>query len=159
MYLCIPFSEKMSLSQTIEHKGVVQVVREDGVTVRVMQSSACSSCAAARVCRSGESRERLIDVVTTHASAFRAGQPVVLVATARQSRMAVMLAYVLPLVLLLAVLFAVRGLAGNDGVAALAALLAVALYYGVLYLFRGRLSQDLRFDVSPDDGERTLDNN
>ena len=119
----------MSLPQTIEHKGVVQNVRERGVTVRVMQSSACSSCAAARMCRSGESRERLIDVATKHASECRVGEPVVLVATAQQSRMAVMLAYVLPLFLLLAALFVVRGLAGNDGLAALSGAFA-AMYNG-----------------------------
>jgi sigma-E factor negative regulatory protein RseC len=149
----------MSLPQTIEHKGVVQNVRERGVTVRVMQSSACSSCAAARMCRSGESRERLIDVATKHASEFRVGEPVVLVATAQQSRMAVMLAYVLPLFLLLAALFVVRGLAGNDGLAALSALLVVSLYYGVLYCLRGRLSRNFRFDVSSDDGNRIIESN
>lgn len=149
----------MSLPQTIEHKGVVQNVRESGVTVRVMQSSACSSCAAARLCRSGESRERLIDVATKRASEFRAGDPVILVAAARQSRMAVMLAYVLPLFLLLVVLFVVHGLAANEGLAALAALLFVALYYGVLYCFRGQLSQNFRFDVSADDGTRIIERN
>ena len=137
----------MYKSQTIVHEGVVRTVRAHEVVVAVMQSSACSSCAAARLCRSCESRERLIDVPMPNASDFQEGQTVTLVASAQQSRVAVVLAYVLPLVLLLAVLFAMHALSGSDGLAALMALCVVAVYYAVLYLFRGRLSRKFCFTI------------
>ncbi|MCR4920658.1 MAG: SoxR reducing system RseC family protein [Bacteroidaceae bacterium] len=150
----------MSLSKTIVHEGVVREVRPKGVVVGVVQSSACSSCAAARLCRSSESRERLIDVATPHASAFRAGQEVTLVGSVGQSRTAVVVAYVLPLVLLLLVLFGVHALTSDDALAALAALLFVGLYYGVLYGLRGRLSSRFCFDVSArSDMDVNTDNN
>ena len=149
----------MSLPQTIEHRGVVQSVREHDVTVRVMQSAACSSCAAANMCRSGENRARQINVSTTHASDFHAGDSVILTATVKQSRMAVLLAYVVPLLGLLAVLFVAHELNGNDGFAALMSLFFVAFYYVILYCFRGRLSKDFLFEVLADDGTRKIENN
>ena len=134
-------------------------VGEEGVTVRVMQSSACNACAAARMCRSGENRERLIDVATPHAADFRSGEAVVLTATMQQSRAALVLAYVLPLALMLIVLFSVHGFSGDDGLAALVSLLFVMLYYVLLYVFRSRLSRSFRFDVSADAAPRVIDNN
>ena len=57
-----------------------------------------------------------------------------------------MLAYVVPLVLMVAALFAGTRLAG-EGVGALAALLALALYYGVLCLLRDKLGKEFAFKI------------
>ena len=144
-YLCMNLSDT-DLNETISHSGVVDSVNKGKVTVRVMQSSACSSCAAASYCRSGESKERLIDVETNNAD-YQVGQQVVLTGTARQSHLAVVLAYLLPLVLVMTVLVAATYSGLSEGVAAIVSLLVIAVYYVLLYCFRHRLADRFRFTI------------
>jgi sigma-E factor negative regulatory protein RseC len=58
---------------------------------------------------------------------------------------ALLLAFGLPLVILLAVLFTVLSLTGREDIAALCGIGALLPYYGVLWLTRHRLQQRLAF--------------
>ena len=59
---------------------------------------------------------------------------------------AVWWAYIAPLLLLVAVLL-VAGASGNEPLAALSALAVLAVYYGLLYLNRGRLTRKFSFTI------------
>lgn len=129
----------------IEHKGIVERIGANGLQVRIVQASACSSCSARQLCRAGESREKVIEV-DGHYPTLRVGSEVTLRGTVRQGLRASMLAYVVPLCLMLIVLFATARRWG-EGIAAAAALLSVALYYGVLYMMRRSLRGQFTFQI------------
>ena len=74
------------------------------------------------------------------------GDSVVLAGSVRQGMRASVLAYVVPLVLMLAALFVGTNLAG-EGIGALAALLVLALYYGGLFLLRDKLRKTFEFRI------------
>ncbi len=131
--------------ETITHSGIVESVGKSHCTVRILQASACSSCSARQLCRSSESKEKLIDIAG-HYPTLRAGDSVTLVGTVRQGMHATALAYVAPLVLMLVVLFGGTRL-GGEVTGALAALLSLVLYYGIIRLMKDRLGKKFEMKI------------
>ena len=65
-----------------------------------------------------------------------------------QGNKAAILAYLIPIVLLLAVLFVCLGLGMNEGLAALVSIVALVPYYIVLYLKRDKLKQKFEYNIN-----------
>ena len=131
--------------ETISHEGIVESIGTGSCRVRILQASACSSCSARQLCRSSESKEKLIEV-RGHYPTLQVGDSVTLTGSVRQGLRASVLAYIVPLILMVAALFACSRLYG-EGTGALAALLVLALYYGVLYMMRDRLGKEFAFTI------------
>ena len=133
---------------TIKHHGIVDHIAEGRVVVRIEQQSACAACHAKGIC--GESGQtKFIPVDTPYASDYEVGERVV-VALERGSMAfsSVLWGYLYPLVVLLVALFAVKHLSGDDGIAALGSLVAVALYYVLLYLMRRMFDRKIKFTIT-----------
>ncbi|MBO7120095.1 MAG: SoxR reducing system RseC family protein [Bacteroidaceae bacterium] len=135
----------MYKKEVIKHDGIVESVTASYCMVRILQASACSSCSARQLCRSSESKEKLVEV-KGHYPTLQVGSQVTLVGSVRQGLRASVLAYVIPLILLLVVLFVVTNHYGEQ-LGALAALLALALYYGVLFLLKDKLAGQFSFNI------------
>ena len=135
----------MSHTDIIQHEGIVESIGADSVSVRILQASACSSCSARGLCRSSESKEKLIEA-RGHYPTLKVGDSVVLQGYVRQGLRASMLAYVVPLVLMTIALFVGTHL-GGEAAGALTALLVLTLYYVVLYLLRDRLGRKFEFKL------------
>ena len=87
----------------------------------------------------------MIQVAVPDGSLFHEGQAVIVLGRLSDGLSAAALAYALPLVLLLAVLVIVLALGYDESLAALAAILSLVPYYGILYLFRSRLQRRFSF--------------
>ncbi len=139
------------MKETIRHEGVVEQVKSTTCLVRIMQQTACGGCAVKHLCKSSESKEKVVeacmDGVPVHV-----GQMVMVEGSLRQGLRAVWIAYAIPLLLMVGVLFLGCTLWGED-VGALLALLLLGLYYAGLYLFRGHLDRRFRFVVTPLDSD------
>lgn len=136
------------MEQVIKHNAVVKAVDAGVVRVTIVQSSACSGCAARKMCNSSEAKEKDVDVLTSNAERYRVGQEVVLEGRLSDGRYAAIVAYGLPLLLLLVILVVSIKLTGNEVQGALFALASVALYYIVIFLFfRQRLQQRFSFRI------------
>ena len=136
----------MSRIETIKHDGIVESIDAGKVTVRILQASACSSCSARQLCRSSESKEKLIEVRGNYPT-LHVGDSVTLQGSVRQGLRASLLAYIVPLILMVAALFYGTHLRG-EGAGALAALLVLAIYYGGLYLLRNKLGKQFEFSIT-----------
>lgn len=137
------------MANEITHIGTVESTDDGWVKVRIVQASACSSCQIKQHCRSSESKEKVIDVYAPGASCHP-GEQVVVVASVSMGLRAVGWAFVVPFVLLLAVLFGVMRMSGgSEALAALASLVALVPYYTVLYLLRGRFRKHFSFALKP----------
>lgn len=135
------------MSHTLRHRGKVERIEGDKVFVRVEKQSACAACHAKGLC--GEKDEaRIMEVATPYASTFEVGESVV-VALVRESMgwSSVVWGYVLPLAVLLAVLFGAKALGAEDGIAAVASIVAVAIYYVVLYALRSKFEKRIQFTI------------
>ena len=135
----------MNKVETIRHEGIVESIGAKSCLVRILQASACSSCSARQLCRSSESKEKVIEV-KGHYPTLQVGDNVTLIGSVRQGLRASVLAYVIPLIIMLIALFVGTRL-GGDGIGALAALLFLAIYYGILFLFRDKLDKQFSFKI------------
>ena len=133
------------MDEKITHAGIVEQVDGGRVRVRIMQTSACAACKVAGHCNAAEAKEKLVDVFTASASQWKVGDAVTVAASRQMATQALLLAFGLPLVIMLAVLLAVLSLTGREGLSALCALGALLPYYGVLWLLRGRLQRRMAF--------------
>ena len=137
------------MSDIIQHVGTVESIAGNHVRVRIVQTSACATCAAHKYCNSSESKEKMIDVYTKDAVHYQIGQTVKVLGTTSMGMRAVLWAFGVPFVVLVAVLYATWMVTGGDEpLSALAALASLALYYLVLYFCRGKMAKRFVFTIS-----------
>lgn len=135
------------MSSEIRHSGVVDAVHGQVVTVRILQASACSGCHAAGICRASESKEKLVQVDCSDASSYQVGQNVTVSGQERLAVRALVLAFGMPLLLMLTALVATVTVTGNEKTAAAAAFLVLVPYYLVLFLMRDRIKKGFVFKI------------
>ena len=138
-----------TINGTEQRPGVVTAISPDIVTVQIQQQSACSGCHARDLCVSSERREHQLQL-KTYGQHFSIGEQVLVVARRSVGRLAVLLAFVLPLLLLVLTLSISQTLlALSEAVAVLVAIGLLSLYYLVLYTQRHRLEGRLVLMVEP----------
>ena len=133
---------------TVKHCG--EVVRIDGhsVFVRMTVSSACSACHAKGVCGASEQTDKVVEVETAAATDFQVGDSVEVALMQRDmGSTSVVLAYVVPFLVLAAVLVGAILLGASEGMAALSAMVGVALWYVVLYMLRDKIKNKIKFII------------
>ncbi|MBQ8989481.1 MAG: SoxR reducing system RseC family protein [Prevotella sp.] len=132
----------------ISHSGIIESIAEDCVKVRILQTSACAACKVAGHCNASESKEKIVDVLNvSDTSGMKVGDPVVVCASRDVANRALLLGFGIPFLLLVSVLITALRLTSEEGWAAIAALLSLVPYYGVLYLFRNKIRQRLSFYI------------
>lgn len=133
-------------NKTIEHEGVVTRVEEDGVSVTIVSRSACAACHAKGMCGVSEMKNKEI---RTEVPAFpvKTGDRVRVVAGTRNAMLSVMMAYVVPSVVLLGSVAGLLLAGAGELAAACGALVVTAVYFLILYQFRGFFSKRIRFEI------------
>ena len=136
-----------NMGADIRHEGVINSIEGQKVTVRILQTSACSGCQASRICRAAESKEKIVEVDMTDIDGLSVGQTVVVAGAESLGIKAVAFAFGLPLLLLLAALITAMSVTGSERVAAAAAMGVLVPYYIVLFLLRNRIKKDFQFRI------------
>lgn len=127
-------------------KGTVCAVRDGAVTVRIRQMSACSGCHAREFCCSTDCAERHIVVSTL--DTYSVGDEVIIQGQDTMGRVAVLLSFVLPLVVLVAgVAIGILALGLNEAFASLLALSGLGGYYLILRALNPRLGRIMQFTI------------
>ena len=138
------------MSDIIRHTGTVKSIDDRHVRVKIVQTSACAACAAHKYCNSSESKEKIIDVYTKDAATYRVGQTVNVFGTTSMGMRAVLWAFGVPFVVLVAVLYgAILLTGGNEPLSALAAIASLSVYYLILYICRGAMTKKFVFTIEP----------
>ena len=135
------------MNQTIRHSGIVDSVEDGCVHVRIVQTSACAACKVAGYCNAAESKEKIIDVFCDPVAAYTVGQQVVVSASRQMAAQALLWAFGVPFVLMMAVLMLVLLLTANEGWAALSAIAILIPYYLILWLLRDKMREQLAFEI------------
>ena len=165
-----------SKRKMIKHDGIIIALNEDGTAlVRIVQTSACSACKAKAMCASAESAEKEMTAVLLSDNGrpvgygvldadkplleYKVGDEVEVMVQQKMGWKAVVLAYLLPFFVMLAVMFIGNGLlaigdgatgllgdeAKREAVLGTVALCAMAVYYLVLGLFKDKLQKEFSF--------------
>lgn len=145
----------MSLRHTenIEHSGVIARIEGNTLFVEITQVSACSACQAKSMCGVSDKRSRILALKVENGESYKIGEEVAVVGTVTQSRRAVVLAFGLPLIILLATMLPIIACTHNEPLAAVIALGVVVLYYISLSLFKERLGREFSFKIASPKGD------
>ena len=131
----------------IKHDGIIIALNEDGTAlVRIVQTSACAACKAKAMCASAESAEKEMTVVLLGDEQWAVGNEVEVLVQQKMGWKAVMLAYLLPFFVMLAVMFIGNAIwTVREEILGTVALCAMALYYLLLGMFKDKLQKEFSF--------------
>jgi sigma-E factor negative regulatory protein RseC len=137
----------MKNTETISHEGIVTKIAEDELEIKIQAQSACAACHAKSACGMGEQPEKILIVPRPKGKDFSLNQKVNVKMAIGQGNKAAILAYLIPIILLLAVLFVCLGFGLSEGLSALISIVALIPYYIILYLRREKLRQKFEYIV------------
>ena len=153
----------------IKHDGIIIALNEDGTAlVLIVQTSACAACKAKAMCASAESAEKEMTVVLLgerapqnaivfgdpakamrregERQAYKVGDTVEIMVQQKMGWKAVVLAYLLPFFVMLAVMFIGNAIwSVREEILGTVALCAMAIYYLVLGVFKDKLQKEFSF--------------
>ena len=145
---CCTFARFFAVqTDMIKHDGIIIALNEDGTAlVRIIQTSACAACKAKAMCASAESAEKEMTVVLLGDEQWAVGNEVEVMVQQKMGWKAVVLAYLLPFFVMLAVMFVGNAIwAVREEILGTIALCAMALYYLVLGMFKDKLQKEFSF--------------
>ena len=135
------------MNTKISHSGVIEEIQDGSVKVRIVQTSACAACKVAGYCNAADKKEKIIDVQCDDATAYKLGQTVTVCTSGQVAARALLWAFGLPFIILIAVLVCVLYITKNEGLAAISALLALVPYYLIIWTQKNRLREQLAFTI------------
>ncbi len=133
--------------EEVAHKGRIKSVSDGKVTVEILSESACSACHAKGVCSMGESARKEVEVSVGNPEYYTVDQEVEVLLSSTLGHKAVWIAYVIPLILLVAFIMLPLSMGASEGVSALCGAAVTAFYYMMLYLFRKHLGSKWEFKI------------
>ena len=135
------------MADIIKHRGIVEKVDGSHIVVRIVQTSACSSCSAKGLCNASESKEKQIDVYESNPS-YQVGEEVMVCGTTSMGMRAVLLAFGVPLLILVLALGVSMRLTGEDALLSSGiALVSVVPYYIGIYFCKDKLNRTFSFTI------------
>lgn len=134
------------MSESINHKGIVERIEGHTVYVRIVQQSACSGCHAQSICSASEQKEKIIEITDSRGD-YHVNEQVVICGETSLGLQAVWLAFVLPLLIVLAAIVAGHLNDWNETTSGLAGLILLSAYYLGLYSMREKLKKHFRFTL------------
>lgn len=132
----------------IEHQAIVRKVSDGYAQVEILVRSACAGCHAKTLCSASDESRRMIDVMLAEGEEVEVGQTVSVYGRKSWGIKAVILAYVVPIVLILIMLVACKSLSLADDIAGLASLGVLFPYFFMLYLLRNKMGRSIVFGIT-----------
>ena len=136
--------------ERIEHEGKVIAVDKDYISVEIVNKSACASCHAKGVCGASDQAVKVVEIaqdLSTLACDYQVGETVNVVMSPAMGTQALWIAYVVPLILLMASILVFSLCGAGELTMGLGALGIVALYYLGVFFFRNRISKIFIFSI------------
>lgn len=132
------------MQNTIEHQGVI-ISKDDKVArVKIEQTSACASCHVKSVCGASDKSEKIIDANIMD-DTLKVGDQVTIIGQKSLGFQAILLAYILPFIVIIATLFIVNVFTTNEIIIGTCALASLIPYFIVLRLMRNKIQAKFQF--------------
>lgn len=144
------------MSQIATHDGKVISVSPDIVEVEMHVLSACSSCKAHEKCAFVDKADKIVEVETPEWNKYNVGDDVIVSVDEGLGMRAVLLAYLVPAIILVAALVTMSVLTESQALAALVPIALVATYFLVLYRLRDRLQRKFTFGLTKAGNENEI---
>jgi sigma-E factor negative regulatory protein RseC len=130
--------------------GIVSKITSENITVNIISVSACSECSAKGLCTAFERKEKFIFVSNTGQN-VQCGDKVNVIMEVNKGIKAVVLAYFIPTLVVIALLLFLLEAGTGELYAGVISLLSLVVYYFVIYLIRKRLKKQFYFYIEKAD--------
>jgi sigma-E factor negative regulatory protein RseC len=137
----------MKRDDIIDHEGVILDINPDYITVEILSSSACGSCAAKGACSLGEVEAKVVEVANSGYNQYEPGERVNVLLRKSLGHKALYISYLIPLLILVSILLSLSAAGAGDLITGLAIIGGLALYYSIVYLFRERFRKEYVFTI------------
>ncbi len=137
----------------VSHPGVVSEVTDGEIKVKIISSGACGGCNMKSACNISEMEEKELIIPVENSKEYSIGQPVNIKMGTRQGNKAVILAYLVPVVLLIIMILLFSSIEIKDIYVALISISVVGIYYFILYLFRDKIKKQFSYEVLTQGGK------
>ncbi len=134
------------MSSNIHHNGRVERIENNIVYIRIIQESACSGCHAKGMCGAADSKEKIIEI-PDWSGEFQANEIVEINGKSSLGLEAVLLAFIIPILIVLAALITGNVFHWDETLCGLAGLLLLIPYYCILYALREKLKRRFIFTL------------
>ena len=134
-------------NHNICREGIIRSIDGDSLQVEVIVSSACSGCHAKSICIPSDRRQEIITVKNTRHENYQVGETVDLLLETSAGNKAVVLAYVLPLLVLLLLLFSCFALTHKELLSVGISVLGVIVYYLILKSAGKKVERGIVFGI------------
>jgi len=143
---CFCNVEFTKMNDITQHNGIIKRIDHRLVYVQITQQSACVGCHAGSICNAAECKERIIEVEDSTGT-FHENEEVVLIGKTSLGYWAVLLAFAIPLVLLLLVIIGCSRMNMSETACAFIGLVVLPIYYSGLYFFKDKLKSKFVFTM------------
>ena len=131
---------------TIEHDGIVTQVADTFIIVTIQNQTVCAGCHAKGACGMSEMALKSITAEKPNEE-IKIGDKVIVSASTQNAMLSVLLAYIVPSVLIIAILTLLILAGISEILAATLSLTATTVYFIVLYLLRNKFAEKIKFKV------------
>jgi sigma-E factor negative regulatory protein RseC len=130
--------------------GIVSEITADSIAVNIISVSACSECRAKAMCSAFEQSEKTV-FVPNAGQDVQCGDKVNVMMKISMGMKAVLLAYFMPVIIVVAMLLFLLEAGTEELYAGIISLVSLVGYYFVIYLFRERLKKQFDFYIEKAD--------
>lgn len=138
------------MQQLATHPGKVVEVKPGKVIVEMHVLSACASCKGHEKCAFVDKADKIVEVETDVWEQYHEGDSVTVSVNEGLGLLAVLLAYLLPAVIIVASVVILFYTTGSELLAALVPIFLTVVYFLVIYRFHNRLQRKFSFGLSKD---------
>lgn len=132
-------------NNTVSHTGIIKSVHNGRAIVSIIAQSACASCHIKGACTMSDVKEKIIEVDLSEDQNYNRGEEVVIEMKQSLGSWAVLFGYFFPFLLVIAALIIFTSLGLDQGLSGLLAILTLAPYYLIMYLFRAILRKKFTY--------------
>lgn len=136
---------------TIRQSATVMLVTPSEIEVEVCRPEACAACKAKSVCSEGGGEGKRMTLIND-GQGYAIGEQITLVMRRSSGLKAVLIAYLVPVFLIVAALLIFQAMQVKDIIAAMATLGILGLYFLIVRLLRGRINRELTIEIEKEIG-------
>lgn len=137
-------SKDKFMQNSIEHQGVITSIDGNIAHVKIEQTSACASCHVKSICGAADKTDKIVDAIISDSN-LKIGDQVIVIGQKSLGMQAVLIAYVLPFVLIVTILFLVNLFTTNEIIIGTCALSSLIPYFIILRLARHKIQAKFQF--------------
>jgi len=132
----------------LAHPAEIIQIQKNKLLVQICRPEACSGCAIKSTCQLKENTKQQLIIPTKHTSNYHIGQSITIEISNRTGFLAILYAYILPLILMLSTLIITINITPNELIVGFFSIFVLIPYYTALYLCKNHLNQKFSFKIS-----------